>query len=170
MQQPQWKDDLTAIYLGQRGRMRIQGVVLHDTAGSGTHNDTRYLANPGDGRRVSVDFTVEKDGSIWKLNPQLQVNYCYHAGRETHWGQYRNAAVNRVTVGIEIVQVSCGDLHYPACQVRSVALLCRWLSERFCFPPSHILTHRQIITDGSRTDPRHFPFDAFWEFYWGKRA
>ena len=76
---PDWTE-LQATYINS-GRLGFLGIVLHDTAGAGTHNDTLYLVNPGDGRKVSVDFTVERDGKIHKLNPDLQTYYCNHAGQ-----------------------------------------------------------------------------------------
>ncbi|MBY5835623.1 N-acetylmuramoyl-L-alanine amidase (plasmid) [Rhizobium leguminosarum] len=166
---PAWQE-LTARYLNVR-TTPVLGIVLHDTAGSGTHNDTIYLSNPQDGRKVSVDFTVERDGSIWKLNPDLRTHYCNHAGRATQWRGFKNAQVNAVTVGIEIVQKSDLSLNpvYTDNQVTSVAQLCAWLSNEFGLAASDITTHRQIITDGSRSDPRRFPFDTpngFWAKYW----
>jgi Mannosyl-glycoprotein endo-beta-N-acetylglucosaminidase len=77
--QPVWTQ-LRAKFLNKR-TSPIQGIVLHDTAGNGTHGDTLYLNDPQDGRKVSVDFTVEKDGSIFKLNPDLPSFYCNHAGQ-----------------------------------------------------------------------------------------
>ncbi|MDT4969677.1 MAG: N-acetylmuramoyl-L-alanine amidase [Acidobacteriota bacterium] len=169
MQQPSW-NELKAKF-ATPGRTKIQGVVLHDTAGSGTHNDTLYLANPGDGRKVSVDFTVERDGSIWKLNPDLAKFHCSHAGRRTKFKGLVNGQVNRGTIGIEICQKADLSLSptYTDAQVRSVAELCAWLTEKFSLSTSDITTHRNIITDGSRSDPRKFPFDGasgFWKFYW----
>jgi N-acetyl-anhydromuramyl-L-alanine amidase AmpD len=158
---------LRATFLNKRSSP-IQGIVLHDTAGSGTHNDTLYLRNPQDGRKVSVDFTVEKDGSIWKLNPDLPSFYCNHAGRSTEWMGFKNRQVNAVSIGIEIVQSDKlrGPPYYPAAQVKAVAGLCAWLGSQFGFNNSRITTHRQVITDGSRSDPRMFPFDDFWAAYW----
>lgn len=167
--QPIWTE-LKATYI-KSGRTGILGIVLHDTAGNGTHNDTLYLQNPKDGRKVSVDFTVERDGSIWKLNPDLPKYYCNHAGRSTQWRGYKNAEVNRVTVGIEITQHSKLTLvpMYTEAQIKSVGALCAWLTSSFGLGASDITTHRQIITDGSRSDPRKFPFDSengFWHYYW----
>lgn len=84
---------------------------------------------------------------------------------------YKNAAVNRVTVGIEIVQDSGLTLvpAYPDAQVESVGTLCAWLTSSFGLSASDITTHRQIITDGSRSDPRKFPCDGengFWHCFW----
>jgi LysM repeat protein len=167
--QPKWTE-LRAKFV-RPGRTKVAGVCLHDTAGSGTHNDTRYLASPGDGRKVSVDFTVERDGSIWKLNPDLTKYYCSHAGRRTKFKGYVNGQCNRVLVGIEIVQKANLSLKptYTDAQVKSVALLCAWLTDKFNLVPSDITTHRNIITDGSRSDPRQFPFEGsggFWQYFW----
>lgn len=169
MNQPKWTE-LRAKNLTLR-RGKIAGTILHDTAGSATHNDTLYLANPGDGRPVSVDFTVERDGSIWKLNPDLEKYCCSHAGRKTKFKGFVNGQVNQATVGIEIVQkanLSLTPVYTPE-QVKSVAELCAWLTEKFNLETSDITTHRNIITDGSRSDPRNFPFEGpngFWQFYW----
>jgi N-acetyl-anhydromuramyl-L-alanine amidase AmpD len=168
--QPAWTS-LNARHLNKRSTP-VLGIVLHDTAGAGTHNDTLYLLNPRNGQPVSVDFTVEKDGSIWKLNPDLRAYFCNHAGRATAWHGFRNRQVNSVTIGIEIVQKS--DLPksqpvYPQAQVKSVGILSAWITTIFKLQSSDITTHRQIITDGSRSDPRSFPFDTsdgFWFQYW----
>lgn len=167
--QPPWNATLRARHLRDRPG-RVLGVVLHDTAGNGTHNDTLYLANPSDGRTVSVDFTVERDGGIWKLNPDLNRFCCIHAGRATAWRGLRNHRVNQATVGIEIVQKNNLSLLplYPTAQVRAVARLCAWLVTQFSLETSAITTHQAIITDGSRSDPRRFPFDGpegFWFFF-----
>lgn len=169
MKQPEW-NDLKAKHI-REGRTKIAGIVLHDTAGSGTHGDTLYLANPGDGRKVSVDFTVERNGSIWKLNPDLAKYYCLHAGRATKFKGLVNGQVTRGTIGIEICQKVNLSLSpvYTDAQVKSVAELCAWLTEKFNLATSDITTHRNIITDGSRSDPRQFPFEGaggFWGYYW----
>jgi N-acetylmuramoyl-L-alanine amidase CwlA len=173
MKQPTWTE-LKAKNI-KAGRTSIRGVVLHDTAGSGTHNDTLYLANPGDGRPVSVDFTVERDGSIWKLNPDLTKYYCSHAGRATRFKGFVNGQVNKVTIGIEICQKANLSLSpvYTDAQVKSVAELCAWLTEKFDLATEDITTHRNIITDGSRSDPRQFPFEGaggFWGCFWDAKG
>lgn len=163
---------ITAKHLGPRivekNKPVILGICLHDTAGSGTHNDTKYLAAPSDGRVVSVDFTAERDGSVYQLNPDLRKNCTWHCGRSTkfHWnGQdYRNRQATQVLIGIEIVQSAKLALSpiWPPEQVKAVAELCFSLCKEFGLTKDQITTHQRIITDGSRTDPRKFPFDQFW--------
>jgi N-acetyl-anhydromuramyl-L-alanine amidase AmpD len=169
--QPQW-NDLRGKHL-HTGRTKIVGIVLHDTAGSGTHGDTKYLANPSDGRNVCVEFTVEADGSIWKLNPDIEAYWTAHAGRATKFQGLRNQDVARATIGIELPLKAKLDLAprplYSDARVRSVAHLCAWLCEKYNLESSDITTHRQIITDGSRSDPRQFPFEGpngFWQYFW----
>ena len=167
--QPKWKEK-NGKWI-HSGRTPVTGIVLHDTAGSGTHNDTLYLVNPSDGRKVCVDFTVERDGTIWKLNPDLNQFYTPHAGRATKFKGLTNNAVTRATIGIEIVQKANLSLLplYPSAQIKSVADLCAWLVGRYKLTTSDITTHRQVITDGSRADPRQFPFEGeggFWQLYW----
>lgn len=154
---------LTARHYAAR-KLSIQGIVLHDTFAEGTHRDTLYLANPSDGREVLVDFTVEKDGSIWQLNPDISRYATFHAGRATQFKGETNAMVNHAVVGIEIVQ-SKNSVDYPDSQIQSVAELCRMICSQYNLTASDITTHRQIITDGSRTDPRNFPFSKFWQYF-----
>lgn len=154
------------------GKPFVGGVCLHDTAGSGTHSDTLYLAGPGDGRVVSVDYTVERDGAVYELNPDI-VNKCtFHAGRATQWKAagrvFRNHAVTQVLIGIELVQraaIAQSSPVWPAEQIRSAAQLCFGLCRRFNLTKEQVTTHAQIITDGSRSDPRQFPFDSFWFYF-----
>jgi len=155
--------NLRAKHLGERQKP-ICGVILHDTAGSGTHNDTKYLANPSDGRTVSVDFTVERDGSIWQLNPNLREHATFHAGRNTKFKEFRNRDVTLRTLGIEIVQKANLSLTptYTETQITAVARLCAALCGEFNLQSADLTTHAAVITDGSRTDPRKFDFDTFW--------
>jgi hypothetical protein len=168
---------LRAVHLGsprlkRLGEPYIAGVCLHDTSGTGKHNDTQYLADPGDGRKVSVDFTVERDGSIFQLNPDLPGHYTLHAGRSTKFvdrfgAVYKNNAVTRVLIGIELVQKANMSLipQWPPDQVQAAAELCLTLCQRFNFGKDQITTHSRIITDGSRIDPRGFPMSSFWFFF-----
>lgn len=169
----------TAKHLGRRlifgGKPFIAGIILHDTAGSGTHNDTRYLANPGDGRAVSCDYTIERDGKIYQLNPDIKNRCTWHAGRATRFKSgnrsLRNREVTQSLIGIELVQKANLSLSpiWPDPQVKAVAELCVFLCKEYALPKESITTHAAIITDGSRTDPRQFPFPSFW-FYFNQYA
>lgn len=170
--QPRIITNLTGMNAIRRG-MAIRGIVLHDTAGSGRHNDTLYLAKPGDGRKVGVDYTIERDGNIYKLTPgATDTEFCMpHAGRNTAFAGQVNGRVNRVTIGIELVQhvgLALAPI-WPTEQVHAAAKLCAWLVTQHNLVAADIVTHRQIVTDGSRSDPRQFPFSnslGFWHLFW----
>jgi len=159
--------DLTAVN-GRNGARQVVGIVLHDTAGTGTMNDVRFLASDND-RGVSVDFCVTRDGQIFQLSPDLRNTTMFHAGRATRFRGLVNAAVNGGTIGIEIVQKADLSLSpiYPEAQVRAVAELCAQLCQEFNLTRGDITTHALIITDGSRSDPRQFPFTDFDEIFNG---
>lgn len=180
------KTNLKSRYLGsprisRNGKVVVAGACIHDTAGTGLHNDTLYLANPGEPsdprtRKVSVDFTVERDGSVYQLNPDLVRNYTFHAGRATKFKAadgrtYLNRDVTRVLIGIELCQKARMDLTpaWPTEQIQAVAELCVFLCQTFGFGKDQITTHARVITDNSRTDPRAFPWTVFW-FHFNKAA
>lgn len=160
------KRDYTAVHVSSGTRTPV-GIVLHDTAGAGTINDVKYLANPGDGRVVSSDFVVTRDGSVYQLTPDLKKHWTYHAGRATAFKGFVNKQVNKATVGIEISQKANLSLTplYPGAQVQAVAELCSYLCQMFNLTKDDITTHAKIITDGSRSDPRQFPFTDFWNLF-----
>lgn len=160
--------EYTAKHLGS-GTRKVTGICLHDTCGTGSLNDVKYLANPSDGRNVSVDFCVTREGGIYQLNPDLKNKFCFHAGRNTKWKGLFNAHNNKALIGIEIVQKADLSLTplYPDAQVKAVADLCRYLCEMFNLEKDDITTHRDIITDRSRSDPRQFPFNQFWGYFQG---
>ena len=160
------KRDYTATHMSNGARTPV-GIVLHDTAGSGTLNDVKYLSNPSDGRVVSADFVITRDGAIYQLNPDLKNHWTYHAGRATKFKGFVNKNVNKATVGIEISQKANLSLTplWPGAQVKSVAELCAYLCQMFNLTKEDITTHAKIITDGSRSDPRQFPFADFYALF-----
>lgn len=162
--------ELTAKHLGSRpaGTKPIM-IILHDTAGSGTKNDAVYLANDPEQRGISVDYVALRDGSIFQLNPDIAKHYTNHAGRSTQVSIgraiYSGPSVNRYSIGIEMahaVNPAKQSPEWPDEQVNAVAQLCAFLCETYKIEKANITTHAKIITDGSRSDPRNFPFDKFW--------
>lgn len=147
---------------------KVEFIVLHDTAGSGGYNDVVYLANDPEKRGVSVDFVVPKDGVIYQLNHNLKGRYTFHAGRKTAFRGRVNGGVNSHSIGIEIAQkakMQGQNPHYPTPQVRAVAEVCRFICKEFGLTKLDITTHAKIIRDGSRSDPREFPWELFWSYF-----
>lgn len=148
----------------------VMCIVLHDTAGSGTLADAQYLAHDPEHRKISVDFCVLRDGTVMQLNPDPTRHYTYHAGRHTKFRGLINGAVNQHSIGIEIshnADPARQTPEWPSIQVNAVAQLCKGLCAQFGLTANDITTHAKIITDGSRTDPRNFPFALFWATFNG---
>lgn len=155
-------------------RPLVRAIVLHDTAGSGTIGDAKYLANDPENRKVSVDFVILRDGTIYQLNPDLTKYSTNHAGRHTRLAipgtneAYTNADVNEHTIGIELshhVVPSKQHPEWPIDQINSAALLCKDLCSQFNLKTENITTHAKIITDRTRTDPRNFDWVSFWSCF-----
>lgn len=148
---------------------KVEFIVLHDTAGSGTANDAKYLANDPEHRGISVDFCVDKQGIVWQLNPDLKRKCTFHAGRKTKFRGRLNGAVNQYSIGIEIAQLAklkkVNGHYYPEAQIRAVADVCMSICSGFNLTKKDITTHKAIITDGSRSDPREFPWAEFWSYF-----
>lgn len=146
----------------------VQFIVLHDTAGNGGLGDVKYLANDPERRGVSVDFCIPKDGTIYQLNHDLRGRCTFHAGRRTRFRGHVNGGVNQSSIGIEIGQkANMQGLNpaYPPDQIMAVAQVCSYLCKEFDLTKLDITTHAKIITDGSRSDPRNFPWDQFWIYF-----
>lgn len=162
--------EYTAKNLVRRNGARPEFIVLHDTAGNGGIGDVKYLANDPEKRGIAVDYAIPKDGTIYQLNPD-PLTYCTsHAGRKTHFRNYSGPQVNRHSIGIEIgqkIKISDLDPKYPEVQIRAVADLCSSLCDMYDLDKTDITTHAKIITDGSRSDPREFPWEQFWAMFNG---
>jgi N-acetyl-anhydromuramyl-L-alanine amidase AmpD len=148
-------------------RPQIKMIILHDTAGNGGLGDVKYLANDPEGRGVSIDFVVARDGTIYQLNPDLTKYTSNHAGRRTVFKGLKNGDVNAHSIGIELAQKADMSLEpvWPDDQIRAVGLLCKELCMEFNLKREDITTHAKIITDGSRSDPRKFPWATFWTYF-----
>lgn len=133
-------------------------AVLHHSGGSKS-GDLSWLTNPRS--HVSSDFYIDKQGNIYKLNPQLSEFYTYHAGT-SFWAGI--TGVNRVSIGIEM-EHRPGEKWTPG-QVAACAQLCAWLADRYGWDlsdevgdfPSHKAVARPV---GRKTDPENFPWPEF---------
>ena len=112
-------------------------------------------------RGVSVISACRVTGRF-SAQPRLRNTTMFHAGAAPDFGA-GHGAVNPAQLGIEIVQKADLSLSpiYPEAQVRAVAELWRTSVPAFNLTRGDITTHARIIQDGSRSDPRQFPFTRF---------
>jgi len=163
MTQPKWIDR-PAANLSRRNGIRPQGIILHHTGGSEA-GDLATLTRSKPVGGVSADFLINREGLIYKLNPQLSEFYTWHAGASRYPGlTTKNNSVNVSTIGIEMSH-RMGE-GWPEAQVRSCAVLCKWLVATGKISQKLIVSHRAIaIPPGRKIDPENFPWGKFGEIY-----
>jgi N-acetyl-anhydromuramyl-L-alanine amidase AmpD len=150
MNQPSWIDRPTP-NLGKR-KLKPTLIVLHHTGGH-LAGDLATLTSKAS--RVSADFLIDIDGTIYKLNPQLTQYVTWHAGVSEYKGR-KNC--NSFSFGIELSHIP-GNV-WPDAQVKACAEVCRWLVSKF--GPLDITSHREVARPvGRKSDPENFPWVRF---------
>ncbi len=118
-----------------------QAIVLHYTGGGSARATMRYFDNPrieaeraalrqGGAANVSAHFVVDRDGTIYQLQPETRMaRHCI--------------GLNHVAIGVENV----GDEdRWPLtdAQVEADARLVRWLVARH--PITHLVGHHEVMS------------------------
>jgi hypothetical protein len=102
----------------------IVAIVVHGTGG-GLKSSLQTLQT-GDGRGVSINALIAQDGTIYRmLQDDKGAN---HAGAATssftlHGKTYTGGAVNRATLGVELVNLQDGRDPYTPLQLQSLGWL-----------------------------------------------
>lgn len=135
-------------------------VVLHHTS---TLNDASgYLANPGDGRTVSVHFHINRKGVLTQYINLIMIDdkkvwKAAHAGT-SEYGGYKN--LNNSSIGIEID--GDGVTPFTKEQMATLTELCKELMDKFGFKTEQFVTHAMVATPrGRKDDPKPFDLEAF---------
>lgn len=134
-------------------------IILHHDGGTAA-GSVAWLTNPASKR--SSDFLVARDGTIYKLNPQLSLFYTWHAGSSAFGGF---VGLNSVSFGVEQEHKVGQD--WPLAQIRATAKLCKWLVARYNLPDGCIQSHRAVaVPRGRKIDPENYPWDLFSREFW----
>ena len=116
-------------------------IIAHGTGGK----DSRSTLQHGDGRGVSIHALIAKDGTIYQMVPDARG--ANHAGAPTssftlNGRTYTGAAVNVVTLGVELENMQDGRDSYPDAQLAAMGwLIAHW---RARFGPLPILRHADL--------------------------
>lgn len=148
MNPPKWIEKPTTKHSPRKYMPNL--IVLHHTAGD-LAGDLHTLVDAP--KKVSADYLVAQDGTIFKINPQLTQYYTWHAGK-SEWKGKKD--LNRFSIGIEM-EHKMGEAWTQA-QIDATAKLCGWLQARFGI--KEIVGHRDI-SPGRKIDPENFPWTQF---------
>ncbi|MBX3095698.1 MAG: N-acetylmuramoyl-L-alanine amidase [Fimbriimonadaceae bacterium] len=147
-----------AIHLSPRpNNTTVDTIVLHHTANDSVWATTKWFQNPTS--RVSAHFTVGKDGSIAQhVSTEMTA---WHAGVSQD-GKGRRA-VNRYSIGIELVNRGDGSDPWTPAQLKATILLIGALLRDF--PIRQIVSHEFVARPvGRKNDPINFPWNTLTHF------
>ena len=133
----------------------VKHIVVHYTATSASaQNNCQYFG--GGNRGASADFFVNKDGSIYQFNADLNNYYSWHCG-DGH-GAY--GITNAQSVGIEVV--SSGE-DFTSQQISSLASLVKTLMSQYNVSAQNVVRHY----DASRKlCPAPYVNESKWKTLW----
>lgn len=148
----------------------IRLLVLHATAGTGP-GDLAWLRTGGSPLRpVSAHYYIDKVGRIAQLVRDEDMAWHTGASSWTVDGARVSgsvnvnggtiAALNAISVGIELENRNDGRDLYPPAQIRAAEALARAIVGRYNIPREQLVRHLDIAP-GRKTDPAGFPWETF---------
>ena len=144
--------------VGQNYRERF--IILHYTALNREKSLTALTKN-----QVSAHFLVsdDKDDPVFALVPEGQ--RAWHAG-DSEWKNSKN--LNDSSLGIEIVNdgdVSGQFVPYKSFQIKNVAVLVKYLAEKYDIPATNIIGHSDIAPQRKSDPGPLFPWKELYTKY-----
>lgn len=95
-------------------------------------NNCKYFG--GGNRNASADFFIDKNGTIWQFNANLNKYYSWHCGD----GYGRYGITNANSIGIEVVSAGA---KFTEAQQESLRKLHLWLMDKYDIPASNVVRH-----------------------------
>ncbi len=134
--------------------VKIDTVVLHDTSSGRPFDEAlRYLADPKDGRSVSIHYLIGREfGQFYGMVPEEK--RANHAGSEIPSRSYNNRSI-----GIELYKLASDRGDFTSYQYNVVSQLVYDIMRRRGIPRSSVISHASIAA--SRQDPRGFDWAFF---------
>jgi N-acetylmuramoyl-L-alanine amidase len=130
-------------------------VIIHHTAGRNCRQALRTLTNPFTNRRVSANYLICKNGTVYQL-----VNERYRAWQAgvSKWGNIQN--INSISLGIELD--NNGHEPFPYAQIRSLLIVLNSIKTRYHIPQGNFIGHADVAPTRKQDPSVYFP--------WGKLA
>lgn len=127
---------------------RPQVVLIHATVSRTAKSALNWFENPESG--VSADFVIDKDGTVYRPVPKGW--YSWHAGACLFRGKLRRD-YNRISYGVELVNLNDGVDPYPEAQLEAMAHVIRLCKDE---SPSVLYVRRHAdvgFPRGRKSDP-----------------
>ncbi len=132
---------ITGYPITSRKTKKIQLIILHSTGSDDISKALTWMFNPNNYN--SMHYIVSREGDIIQLvdesNAALHVNS----------GKFNNSRlVNASSIGVSIV----GSSAYTESQYESLALLCKYLKDKYQLNDSNIVSHASVLQTLSTTN------------------
>lgn len=141
--------------------VKRRGAVFHTSEGYNSGDYLLYNAYIQEGKKVSADFLIDRQGNITQLVPAGW--YSYHAGASM-WRAFQGSdgTLNRSHVGIEIECKSDDGQNITDAQYIALASLVRRLMAFHGFGLDGLCLHRECaLPPGRKQDPPRFDWAVF---------
>lgn len=124
--------NLTPIGKSRKGG-GVKYLVIHYTATDASAKNNCIYFRTGD-RQASADYFIDKDGSIWKFNPDCRYYYTWQCGD----GNGAYGITNANSMGIEVVS---SGAEFTQAQKESLRKLTMAIMEDYGIPASRVVRH-----------------------------
>lgn len=127
-------------------------VIIHYTEENSCQQALFTLTNPNTHRKVSANYLVCKDGTVFKL-----VDERYRAWQAglSRWGNFNN--INSISMGIELDNT--GQEPFTQKQIASLLVLLHEIKSRYYIPTGNFIGHADVAPT-RRADPgTYFPWE-----------
>lgn len=138
-------------------------VIIHYTEENSCAQALRTLTDPKTNRKVSANYLICKDGTVFKL-----VDERYRAWQAglSRWGNFNN--INSISMGIELDNT--GKEPFSQKQIASLLVLLQAIKTRYGIPTGNFIGHADVAPT-RRSDPgTYFPWEelsakgfGFWQ-------
>lgn len=126
-------------------------VIIHQTEENSCAQSLNTLTNPNTNRKVSANYLICKDGTVFKL---VDERYRAWQAGVSRWGNITN--VNSVSLGIELDNT--GKEPFPEKQIASLLVVLHSIKSRYHIPPENFIGHADVAPT-RRADPSiYFPW------------
>lgn len=132
-------------------------VIIHQTEESSCAQSLFTLTNPNTSRKVSANYLVCRDGSVYKL---VDEHYRAWQAGVSRWGSFHN--INSISLGIELDNT--GAEPFTGKQIASLLVILESIRSRYHIAQGNFIAHADVAPTRRKDPGVWFP----WKILAGK--
>lgn len=127
-------------------------VIIHQTEENSCAQSLHTLTNPNTSRRVSANYLVCRDGSVYKL---VDEHYRAWQAGVSRWGNFHN--INSISLGIELDNT--GTEPFTGKQIASLLVILKSIRSRYHIPQGNFIAHADVAPTRRKDPGIWFPWE-----------